>query len=127
MPKKKPDSEKAKKVSVSIPKADWELVEMRLLEWRCGPSEYIQRLIRDDTQPLWLEKNAASISPLKIAAETPESVDLPQDKNQGKYQTAAAKRAAERAGVKTIRPSKSSGGSSSTPTTDHSLKTGSQK
>jgi len=107
--------------------ADWELVEMRLLEWRCGPSEYIQRLIRDDTQPLWLEKNAASTSPLKIAAETPESVDLPQDKNLGKYQTAAAKRAAERAGVKTIRPSKSFDGSSSTHTTDHSLKTGSQK
>jgi hypothetical protein len=124
MPKKKPDSEKAKKVSVSIPRADWELVEMRLLDWRCGPSEYIQRLIRDDTQPLWLAKNAASVSPLKMAAETSESVDLPQDKTQGKYQNAAARKAAERAGVKTIRPSKSSGGSCSTPTTGTSQKGG---
>jgi hypothetical protein len=124
MPKKKPDSEKAKKVSVSIPKADWELVEIRLLDWRCGPSEYIQRLIRDDTQPLWLAKNAASPSPLKIAAETPESVDLPQDKNQGKYQTAAQRKAAERAGAKMIRLSKSSGGSSSTATTGNSHQAG---
>jgi hypothetical protein len=127
MPKKKPDSEKAKKVSVSIPRADWELVEMRLLDWRCGPSEYIQRLIRDDTQPLWLAKNTTAISQLKIAAETPESVDLPQDKTKGKYQNAAKTKAAARAGVKMISPSQSFGGSSSTPTTDHSLKTGSQK
>jgi hypothetical protein len=65
--------------------------------------------------------------PILIDAETPESVDLPQDKTQGKYQTAAATKAAERAGAKMISPSQSFGGSSSTPTTDHSLKTGSQK
>jgi hypothetical protein len=62
--------------------------------------------------------------PTLMAAETPESVDLPQDKTQGKYQTAAATKAAERAGVKTIRPSKSFDGSSSTATTGNSHQVG---
>jgi hypothetical protein len=62
--------------------------------------------------------------PILMAAETSESVDLPQDKTQGKYQNAAQTKAAERAGVKTIRPSKSSAGSSSTPTTGNSHQAG---
>jgi hypothetical protein len=65
--------------------------------------------------------------PILMAAETPESVDLPQDKTKGKYQNAAKTKAAARAGAKMISPSQSFGGSSSTATTDHSLKTGSQK
>ncbi len=62
-----------------------------------------------------------------MAAETPESVDLPQDKTQGKYQNAAATKAAERAGAKITKLSENLGSGSSTHTTDHSLKTGSQK
>jgi hypothetical protein len=62
--------------------------------------------------------------PTLMAAETHESVDLPQDKTQGKYQNAAARKAAERAGVKTIRPSKSFDGSSSTATTGNSHQVG---
>lgn len=62
--------------------------------------------------------------PTLMAAETPESVDLPQDKTRGKYQTAAARRAAEGAGAKTISPSKNFGGSSSTATTDVSHQAG---
>jgi len=65
--------------------------------------------------------------PTLMAAETFERVDLPHDKSLGKYQNAAQKKAAARAGVKMISPSQSFGGSSSTHTTDPSLKTGSQK
>jgi hypothetical protein len=62
-----------------------------------------------------------------MAAETPESVDLPQEKSQGKYQNAAQTKAAERAGAKTTKLSENLGSGSSTATTDRSLKTGSQK
>ncbi len=62
-----------------------------------------------------------------MAAETPESIDLPQDKTQGKYQNAAKTKAAARAGAKITKLSENLGSGSSTPTTDHSLKTGSQK
>ena len=125
MPKKKPDSEKAKKVSVSIPRADWELVELRLLDWRCGPSEYIQRLIRDDTQQLWMARNTAPIMPLPIAAETTEAgPELSQDKSKGKYQTAAANKAAKAAGAKIAKLSANLGSGSSTATTANSQQAG---
>jgi hypothetical protein len=92
-------------------------------------SRYVQTLVRKDTALLRAEALNAekAVINFAIAAETSESVDLPQDKTQGKYQNAAQTKAAERAGVKMIRPSKSFGGSSSTPTTDNSLKTGSGK
>jgi hypothetical protein len=89
-------------------------------------SRYVQTLVRKDTALLRAEALNAekAVINFAIAAETPESVDLPQEKSQGKYQTAAQRKAAERAGVKTIRPSKSSGGSCSTPTTGTSQKGG---
>jgi predicted CopG family antitoxin len=92
-------------------------------------SRYVQTLVRKDTallraQALHAEKAVINFA---MAAETHESVDLPQDKTQGKYQNAAKTKAAARAGAKMISPSQSFGGSSSTHTTDHSLKTGSQK
>ena len=125
MPKKKPDSEKAKKVSVSIPRADWELVELRLLDWRCGPSEYIQRLIRDDTQQLWMARNTAPIMPLPIAAETTEAgPELSQDKAKGKYQTAAKTRAERGAGAKMATLSENLDCGSSTPTKKNSRRAG---
>jgi hypothetical protein len=89
-------------------------------------SRYVQTLVRKDTALLRAEALNAekAVINFAIAAETPESVDLPQEKSQGKYQTAAAIKAAERAGAKMIRPSKSSGGSSSIATTVASQKGG---
>jgi hypothetical protein len=65
--------------------------------------------------------------PILMAAETPESVDLPQDKTKGKYQNAAKTKASARAGSKITKLSENLGCGSSTPTTNHSLKTGSGK
>ena len=45
MPKKKPDHEKAKKISISIPRAIWNLAEMQMFQRRQGDSEYIRELI----------------------------------------------------------------------------------
>jgi hypothetical protein len=78
-----------------------------------------------------VEKLLETNSPRFLLNETAENSEQEHrvftPPKKGKYQTAAATKAAERAGAKMISPSKSFGGSSSTPTTDHSLKTGSQK
>ena len=118
--KKQRKKEDLVRPSISIKPELYERALQRMEERQVDMfSRYVQDLIKEDT--------AALFRPTLMAAETPESVDLPQDKTQGKYQTAAATKAAERAGVKTIRPSKSFDGSSSTATTGNSLKTGSQK
>lgn len=77
MPKKKPDHEKAKKISFSIPREDWELAEIRMFHGRKGPSEYIRDLIKADTQELWQQKHSQnSAIPFpetlsKVAEDTP--------------------------------------------------------
>jgi hypothetical protein len=69
MPKKKPDHEKAKKLSISIPREVWNLAEIRMFNLRQGDSEYIRELIKADTYDLWLQKHQES--PLLMAAEEP--------------------------------------------------------
>lgn len=68
MPKKKPEHEKAKKISISIPRAIWNLAEIRMVETRSGESEYIRELIKKDTHALWLEQHNM---PTLMAAEDP--------------------------------------------------------
>lgn len=115
--KKQRKKEDLVRPSISIKPELYERALQRMEERQVDMfSRYVQDLIKEDT--------AALFRPTLMAAETPESVDLPQDKTQGKYQNAAQKKAAERAGVKTIRPSKSSAGSSSTPTTGNSHQAG---
>jgi hypothetical protein len=79
-------------------------------------SRYVQDLIKEDT--------AALFRPTLMAAETPESVDLPQDKSQGKYQTAAQKRAEHGAGAKMATLSENLGCGSLTPTKKNSRPAG---
>ena len=69
MPKKKPDHEKAKKLSISIPREVWSLAEIQMFHRRQGDSEYIRELIKADTHELWLQKH--NLSPLLMAAEEP--------------------------------------------------------
>jgi hypothetical protein len=115
--KKQKKKEDLVRPSISIKPELFERALQRMEERQVDMfSRYVQDLIKEDT--------AALFRPTLMAAETPESVDLPQDKSQGKYQTAAQRKAAERAGAKMIRPSKTSGGSSSTPTTDASHQVG---
>ena len=116
MPKKKLDSEKAKKISVSVPNADWQLVEVRLIEWRCGASEYIQRLIRDDTHHLWAAKNKALPSIIKKVKPSAATKEKPAPvKKAPKFKVA---------GAKTINPSEISGGGPSTLQKGKSRRTG---
>ena len=56
MPKKKPDHEKAKKISISIPRAIWNLAEIQMFHRRQGDSEYIRELIKADTHELWMQQ-----------------------------------------------------------------------
>jgi hypothetical protein len=79
-------------------------------------SRYVQDLIKEDT--------AALFRPTLMAAETSESVDLPQDKTQGKYQTAADNKAAQAAGAKIAKLSANLGSGSSTATTGNSHQAG---
>jgi hypothetical protein len=68
MPKKKPDHEKAKKISISIPRAIWNLAEMQMFQRRQGDSEYIRELIKTDTHDLWVQQQKGTLeSPLEIA------------------------------------------------------------
>jgi len=69
MPKKKPEHEKAKKLSISIPRDVWNLAEVQMFNRRQGESEYIRELIKADTQQLWLQKHQKS--PMLLAAEDP--------------------------------------------------------
>lgn len=71
MPKKKPDHEKAKKISISIPRAIWNLAEIQMFHRRQGDSEYIRELIKADTHELWVQQNQASPT-LMAAEDTPE-------------------------------------------------------
>ena len=71
MPKKKPDHEKAKKISISIPRAIWNLAEIQMFHRRQGDSEYIRELIKADTHELWVQQNQAM--PTLMAAE-----DIPE-------------------------------------------------
>lgn len=68
MPKKKPEHEKAKKLSISIPRAIWNLAEIRMVETRAGESEYIRDLIKKDTHALWMQQQNM---PTLMAAEDP--------------------------------------------------------
>lgn len=126
MPKKKPDNEKAKKISISIPRAIWNLAEIQMFNRREGESEYIRELIKADTHELWVQQN--QIAPFLKAAETTEAgPELSQDKAKGKYQTAAQVRAQkkrENAGAKTTKLSESLGSGSSTATTANSRRAG---
>lgn len=67
MPKKKPDHEKAKKISISIPRAIWNLAEIQMFQRRQGESEYIRELIKNDTHELWIKQNHQM--PTLLAAE----------------------------------------------------------
>jgi cobalamin biosynthesis Mg chelatase CobN len=89
-------------------------------------SRYVQTLVRKDTALLRAEALNAekAVINFAIAADTHESVDLPQDKSQGKYQNAAARKAAERAGAKTTKLSENLGSGSSTATTGPSRRAG---
>ena len=71
MPKKKPDHEKAKKISISIPRAIWNLAEIQMFHRRQGDSEYIRELIKADTHELWMQQNQALPS-LMAAEDTPK-------------------------------------------------------
>ena len=116
MPKKKLDSEKAKKISVSVPNADWQLVEVRLIEWRCGASEYIQRLIRDDTHHLWVAKNKDLPSIIKKAKPIAATKEKPASvKKTPKFKVA---------GAEIVNPSEISDGGPSTAKKGTSRRTG---
>jgi hypothetical protein len=87
-----------------------------LSNWFCT---HVEKLLEDTSSLILL--NETRIKPLQQDGQfTPA-------KHRGKYQTAAAKKAAERAGAKITKLSENLGSGSSTVTTDHSLKTGSQK
>ena len=62
MPKKKPDHEKAKKISISIPRAIWNLAEMQMFQRRQGDSEYIRELIKTDTHDLWVQQQKGTLN-----------------------------------------------------------------
>lgn len=62
MPKKKPDHEKAKKISISIPRAIWDLAEMQMFQRRQGDSEYIRELIKADTHALWVQQQKGPLN-----------------------------------------------------------------
>jgi hypothetical protein len=118
--KKQRKKEDLVRPSISIKPELYERALQRMEERQVDMfSRYVQDLIKEDT--------AALFRPTLMAAETHESVDLPQDKTKGKYQNAAKTKAAARAGAKITKLSENLGSGSSTVTTDHSLKTGSQK
>jgi len=83
--------------------------------WFCT---HVEKLLETNSPRFLLNETAENSEPEHRVFTPPK---------KGKYQNAAQKKAAARAGAKMISPSQSFGGSSSTHTTDHSLKTGSQK
>lgn len=105
------EKEDFKFVSVRVPKELAELAKARAKSQHRNLQGHMRHLLEQDISQSRVE-------------ETVESVELPQDKTLGKYQN--ARQARSSAGVKTISPSKSSAGSSSTHTTVRFLKTGSQ-
>jgi hypothetical protein len=80
--------------------------------WFCT---HVEKLLETNSPSFLLNETAEN-------SEQEHRVFTPPKK--GKYQTAAQRKAAERAGAKMIRPSKTSGGSSLTPTTHASHQVG---
>jgi len=115
--KKQKKKEDLVRPSISIKPELYERALQRMEERQVDMfSRYVQDLIKEDT--------AALLRPTLMAAETPESVDLPQDKTQGKYQNAAERKAAKRVGAKTTKLSENLGSGSSTATTGRSRRAG---
>jgi hypothetical protein len=83
--------------------------------WFCT---HVEKLLETNSPSFLLNETAEN-------SEQEHRVFTPPKK--GKYQDAAQKKAAERAGAKMTKLSENLGSGSSTATTDHSLKTGSQK
>jgi hypothetical protein len=115
--KKQKKKEALVRASISIKPELFERALKRMEERQVDMfSRYVQDLIKEDT--------AALFRPTLMAAESHESVDLPQQKSQGKYQSAAQRKAAERAGAKTTKLSENLGSGSSIATTGPSRRAG---
>jgi hypothetical protein len=115
--KKQKKKEDLVRPSISIKPELFERALQRMEERQVDMfSRYVQDLIKEDT--------AALFRPTLMAAETPESVDLPQDKSQGKYQTAAQNRAEHGAGAKMAKLSENLGFGPLTPTKKNSRQAG---
>lgn len=117
--KKQKKKEDLERPSISLDKDLYALAQQRMAQRRVTMfSRYVQDLIKEDTatllQPVFLK-----------AAETTEAgPQLSQDKSKGKYQTAAASKAAKAAGAKIAKLSANLGSGSSTATTANSLQAG---
>lgn len=115
--KKQRKKEDLVRPSISIKPELYERALQRMEERQVDMfSRYVQDLIKEDT--------AALFRPTLMATESHERVNLPQEKSQGKYQSAAARKAAERAGAKTTKLSENLGSGSSTATTGPSRRAG---
>jgi len=103
------EKEDLKFVSVRVPKELAELAKARAKSQHRNLQGHMRHLLEQDIVQSRLEESA-------------ESVDLPQDKQKGKYENARQTRSA--VGVKTLKASENFDSSSSIATTDRSLRAG---